>query len=216
MPQKTIYMYVFDTLSDWEPGYALAELQSGRYFKKGAPRFRTKTFGLTREPVRTMGGVCLVPDLTIDELKPEEAGLLLLPGGDDLLEPRHAPVWQKAGAFLRTGMPVAAICGATAALAQAGLLDDKAHTSIDLGYLQGVCPAYKGAAHYRQEPAVTDGNLITANGTAPLEFAYHILRHLDVFSPATLAAWYDLFRTHEARCFQELMVALAEGADAAG
>lgn len=28
-----IYLYVLDTLADWEPGYILAELHSGRYLK---------------------------------------------------------------------------------------------------------------------------------------------------------------------------------------
>jgi len=28
---KTIYVYVQDTMADWEAGYALAELHSGRF-----------------------------------------------------------------------------------------------------------------------------------------------------------------------------------------
>ncbi len=31
----TIYVYVLDTLADWEIGYVTAELHSGRFFKKG-------------------------------------------------------------------------------------------------------------------------------------------------------------------------------------
>ena len=34
----TIYVYVLDTLADWEIGYVTAELHSGRFFKKDAPR----------------------------------------------------------------------------------------------------------------------------------------------------------------------------------
>lgn len=34
---NTVYLYVFDTMSDWEIGYLTAELNSGRYFKKGWP-----------------------------------------------------------------------------------------------------------------------------------------------------------------------------------
>ena len=33
-----IYVYVFDTLADWELGYITAELNSCRFFKKEAPR----------------------------------------------------------------------------------------------------------------------------------------------------------------------------------
>jgi hypothetical protein len=32
---NTVYLYVFDTMSDWEIGYLTAELNSGRYYKKG-------------------------------------------------------------------------------------------------------------------------------------------------------------------------------------
>jgi len=31
--RKIAYLYIFDTLADWEPGYVIAELHSGRYFQ---------------------------------------------------------------------------------------------------------------------------------------------------------------------------------------
>ncbi len=34
MKKRKVYMYVFDTMSDWEVGYLTAELNTGRYFKK--------------------------------------------------------------------------------------------------------------------------------------------------------------------------------------
>jgi len=106
---------------------------------------------------------------------------------------------------IRQNKVTAAICGATAALAQNGLLDTRRHTSNDLGYLKMVCPGYRGEKYYKNEPAVTDGKLITAAGVAPLEFAVHVLKALDVFSPATLDAWYQLNKTHGAEHFYELM-----------
>jgi hypothetical protein len=33
---QTIYIYVLDTLADWEIGYLTSELNSGRFFKKDA------------------------------------------------------------------------------------------------------------------------------------------------------------------------------------
>ena len=32
----TIYVYVLDTLADWELGHVTAELNSGRFFRAGA------------------------------------------------------------------------------------------------------------------------------------------------------------------------------------
>jgi putative intracellular protease/amidase len=64
---------------------------------------------------------------------------------------------------------LAAICGATAGLARAGLLDNIPHTSNALEYLQVL--NYGSAALYQHQSIVTAGNVITANSTAPLEFA---------------------------------------------
>lgn len=32
----TMYVYVLDTLADWEPGYVISELNSGRFSKERA------------------------------------------------------------------------------------------------------------------------------------------------------------------------------------
>ena len=99
-------------------------------------------------------------------------------------------------------MPVAAICGATGGLALAGLLDDRAHTSNAAEFLTGL--GYGGAAHYRDEPAVTDGDLITASSTAPVEFAREILARLDVYEPHVLDSWYKLYGRRDPAGFYEL------------
>lgn len=202
---KTVYFYVLDTMADWEAGYVIAELHSGRYFRKGTTKCTVKTVGLTGDPVTTMGGVRIKPDITLDSFDIDDAALLLMPGGDTWLEPVHAPVLEKAKECLNAGVTVAAICGATMALAQAGVLDNRYHTSNDLNFLKTICPNYAGEAFYRQEPAVIDGDLITALGVAPLEFAYQVLKKLDVFLPQTLESWYKLYLTHEAKYFFALM-----------
>ena len=75
-----VYVYVLDTLADWELGQVLAELSSGRFFKKDAPRLSLKTVGCSKEPVRTMGGLTILPDLSLDDIAAEGAAMLLLPG----------------------------------------------------------------------------------------------------------------------------------------
>ncbi len=205
---KTVYLYVLDTMADWEASYLIAELNSGRFCKKEAKKYIVKTVGLTEDPIITMGGVHIMPDISLDSFDIDDVGVLLLPGGDTWLEPVHAPLLEKAKECLNSGIIVAAICGATIALAQAGVLNNRYHTSNDLNYLKSICPAYTGEAFYRQEPAVSDGKLITASGTAPLEFAYQVLKDLDVFLPQTLESWYKLHLTHEAKYFFALMESL--------
>lgn len=207
---KIAYLYVFDTMADWEIGYLSAELNSRRYFKKEATGYTIRTVGLTKEPIVTMGGVHITPDIALEACTPDNAGIMILPGGDTWLEPIHVPMMEKVKEFLHADVLVAAICGATVGLARAGLLDDRKHTSNDPGYMKAVSPGYTGEASYLHEPAVTDGKLITASGVAPLEFTREVLKELDVFSSQTLEAWYKLYLTHDAKYFYALMGSLKD------
>ncbi|SFE68520.1 Putative intracellular protease/amidase [Paenibacillus algorifonticola] len=205
---NTVYLYVFDTMSDWEIGYLTAELNSGRYYKKGLAPSKIVTVGIEKTPVTTMGGLKILPDIRLDECSIESTDTLILPGGDTWTETFHQPILKMAERCLKEGILVAAICGATMALAQTGLLNSRRHTSNDLEYLKMICPTYTGEKYYNMESAVTDGKLITATGIAPLEFAVHVLRALDVFSSKTLDAWYSLNKTQESKYFYELMNAI--------
>ncbi len=118
----TIYIYLPDTLADWELGHITAELQSRRFFKKDAPHLELKTVGYCREPVHTMGGLTVVPDCAAGDIATDEKSVLLLPGANTWSDPRHGAIVEKADEFLAAGAAVGAICGATAALAGAGLL----------------------------------------------------------------------------------------------
>jgi putative intracellular protease/amidase len=202
---NTVYLYVFDTMSDWEIGYLTAELNSGRYYKKGLAPSKIVTVGIEKTPVTTMGGLKILPDIQLDECHIESADALILPGGETWTEAMHQPILKIAERCLKEGILVAAICGATMGLAQSGLLNSHWHTSNDLEYLKMVCPTYTGENYYKMESAVTDGKLITASGIAPLEFTVHVLKSLDVFSSKTLDAWYSLNKTYESNYFYELM-----------
>ena len=205
----TVYIYVLDTLADWELGYVTAELNSGRFFKKGAPEVLVETVALSKEPVKTMGGLTIVPDCSISDIEMGEKNVLLLPGATTWDAPKHRAIIQKAGEFLSAGAMVCAICGATAALANAGLLDQRPHTSNGAGYLEMVSPGYKGQKFFVDAPSVADRNLITASSTGGLLWAKQIIERLDVFQRNTLEAWYAYFSTGEAQHFFTLMQTLA-------
>ncbi|MFC4100725.1 type 1 glutamine amidotransferase family protein [Paenibacillus xanthanilyticus] len=203
--KNTVYLYVFDTMADWEIGYLTAELNSGRYFKKGLAPSKIATVGMEKTPVTTMGGLKILPDIKLDECSFESTDALILPGGNTWTEAIHQPILKIAQRCLKEGILVAAICGATMGLAQAGLLNSRSHTSNDLEYLKMICPTYTGKEYYKMESVVTDGKLITASGIAPLEFSVHVLKALGVLSSQTLDAWYSLNKTQEPKHFYELM-----------
>lgn len=203
--KNNVYLYVFDTMADWEVAYLTAELASARYFKKGQPPLKVITAGKEKSPIVTMGGLTIMPDTDLAGVDLGQAAALILPGGDTWHMSQHGAALALAEQALAAGVVTAAVCGATLGLAGIGMLDQRYHTSNDLSYLQACCPVYRGEAYYRQEPAVTDGNLITASGLAPLDFTAHIIRALDVFMPEVLDAWYGLNKTQLPEHFFTLM-----------
>ena len=207
----TIYVYVLDTLADWELGYVTSELNSGRFFKKGGPRVSLKTVSYSKEPVKTMGGMTIVPDCLIDDIIVSETSVLLLPGADTWNDPKHGAVIDKAGELLSLGAAVCAICGATASLASFGLLDERPHTSNGPGFLEMFSPGYKGQSFYIDKPSVADDNLITASSTGALLWAKQIIEYLGVFQSDTLESWYEYFSTGEPQHFYALMQTLQSG-----
>jgi len=209
MNRKIAYLYTFEGLADWEIGYLAAELASRRYLNGPAEAPELRTFGKDRGEIVTMGGLRVTSDLSMGEVRVEDAALLVLPGGESWTQDRaHEGIAELAAAFLEAGIPVAAICGATFSLARAGLLDARRHTSNDLGYLKAVAPDYRGEKLYRDEGAVADGNLITASGLASLEFARETLRVLDVMKKDTLDAWYELNKTRSGAQYYALEASL--------
>lgn len=201
MEKQIVQLFVFNTLADWETGFAVAGINNPA-LQKHPGRYRVQTVGLDAEPVTTIGGVTILPDITLNELEPSPSAMLILPGGEAWDEGKNSEILESAKRFLAAGIPIAAICGATAGLARAGILDDKHHTSNAPEYLQAT--NYRGAALYQNQPVVTDGNVITAHSTAPLDFAYHIFKKLDLYDNPILEAWYGLFKTGDSSYYSTL------------
>ncbi len=210
---RIMYLYVLDTMSDWEPGYILAELGSGRFFCDPKTPYSLVLCGKNLNQITTMGGIRLVPDICIQDVQPGSDRLLILPGADTWLDPKEEPVFATLKNLLQTDITVAAICGATMGLAQAGLLDNRPHTSNDLSALKMFCPNYTGEKYYSNKPAVTDDTLITASGLAPVEFAYQVFIKLGVMNVTTSEAWYHLHTTRKQEYYYQLLDSLRNSSE---
>ncbi|WP_270641998.1 type 1 glutamine amidotransferase family protein [Paraclostridium sordellii] len=205
MKNRNVYMYVFDTMADWEVGYLTVELNTGRYFKKGLEPLKVITVGIDKNPIMTMGGLKVIPDISIEECNIESKDVLILPGGDTWTSSIHEIILEKAKEALIQGSIVAAICGATLGLAKKGILDFRNHTSNDLEFIKMVIPNYLGEKYYKMEAVVNDENLVTASGIAPLEFTFQVLKILQVFESESLNSWLNLYKTYDSKYFFELM-----------
>jgi putative intracellular protease/amidase len=185
---QAVHMLVFDGFADWEPAHALAEL------RRSGNR-SIVVVGFDAEPVTSMGGLRVVPDTMLRDIHVSDVELFILPGGD-----RWETTYPEADLnpvlthLVEAGVPVAAICGGTLAVAHAGLLDDRRHTSNMPGYIAEHVPRYAGTSLYETALAVNDRGVITASGLGPVEFAREILRELKVFSAADEELWFDMFK----------------------
>lgn len=202
------YLYVLNTLADWEIGFLTAELTSKRYFEDQNEPFDLIKVGNTKEPIRTMGGLIIRPDESVDSMEFNQGDVLILPGADTWMEAENEQVLLIAKRLVKEGIKVAAICGATLGLAKVGILNDRKHTSNDKDFLKMFCKEYTGEQNYLEQPVVCDETLITASGLAALEFTYELLKMLNVFRKETLEAWYSLHKTKQAKYFHELMNSL--------
>lgn len=181
------YVFVFDGLADWEPALALCEIRkSGKYEVLAA--------GHSRQPVVTMAGLQVMPDIAIDEVEPRETAIFIVPGGDRWEEGPD----QKLGKLLRSlhveSILIGALCAATLEIARAGLTSGVRHTSNAKSYLKKMVPQYKDESFYVDELAVTDHKIITASGLGNVEFAREVIRELGIYSEADQQAWFEMFK----------------------
>lgn len=205
MNKKIAYLYILDTLADWEIAFLTAELNSARYFDKSKEGIDLIRIGNGLTPITTMGGLTITPEKDIADIVFNKDDLIILPGANTWSDPKNQKILDIVSGLMDEGVVIAAICGATAALADRGLFDNRNHTSNGKGFLEMFCPNYRGSDYYQDQPAFVDGNLITATGIAPLEFSYEVLKRMDVMKESTLEAWFQLYKTKEARYFYELM-----------
>lgn len=187
MKVKGVYIFLFNGYSDWEISYAAPEIMNSR-------KYSIKTFSLDGRNVKSMGGLNVNPDMPLNEIDISTVAMLVLPGGNAWEEKKLNEIIPFVKTLRSSGIPVAAICGATLFLADIGLLNNIKHTSNAREYLQKISTAYKGKDKYQDALAVTDDNIITASGVAPIEFAREIFLKIELYEPVMVERWYQLFK----------------------
>lgn len=105
---------------------------------------------------------------------PVDCELLILIGGNSW-QIKNNVLKQLIQDRLTNNRFVGAICGAVDYLAKTGLLTDFKHTG-NAQYLWKDFDQYQNKSDFYEEQTVRDHNLVTANGTAALEFTQQVLK----------------------------------------
>jgi len=180
-------IFLLEEFADWEAAYI-----SSLFNQKDDPdnQFQTVIVGIDKTPIRSIGGLTVLPDISYQEMPEDHAGLVLI-GGTSWRDPIAQQIVPMLNDTLNAGKLVAAICDATCFLGKHGFLNSVAHTSNGLDELvKAASPEYTNEANYQNIPAVTDGNIITANGTSPIEFAREVAIKLGRDEQKYIDLWY--------------------------
>lgn len=201
---KHILLFLLDGYADWESGFASAKLN------KPDLGYKVHTISLTQS-VTSQGNFSTNIEYLLDTFQDFQnlAALLLIGGtgwGNQHLIKGYSPTLydtassQKITTFIDRCLTcqnvlVAAICDGTTFLADNRYLDKIAHTGNSLAHLKGKAPAYQGECLFQEKQAVASDRIITANGTAPLEFTREILIALNMLGTKEKAdAWFTLYK----------------------
>ncbi|EKO1913104.1 DJ-1/PfpI family protein [Clostridium botulinum] len=203
--KKIIYLYILESMAEWEVGYILQAISMESMLKKQNREFVIKTVSTGKNAIQTIGGLTITPDCLLDEMDENNMVALLLPGAESWNSEENNQILEKALSYIDKGILVGAICGATLALADLKVLDKFKHTSNSLDYLTLFSKQYSGRALYVNSPAVMDCNLITASSAGGLLWAKHIIQYLNVFSCDIIESWYNYYSTGDPKYFTELI-----------
>lgn len=186
---KTILFVLLDQWADWEAAYLSSAIKM-----LGQNEYSNKTVSLTREPVESIGGFCVVPDYDVQSVPADYEALILI-GGMSWRSEISKSIKPLVDKCIADGKVLGGICDASGFLGTIGVLNNVRHTSNDLNDLKAWAgKAYTNEKNYIMEQAVSDNKIITANGTAALEFAKEVLLALKVAPQEKITEWYNFHK----------------------
>lgn len=190
--QKVLFV-VLEQYADWEAAAIAAALNEDDP-EQGEKKYEVKTVSLDGEPVTSIGGFKVLPDYSVDTAPDEFAGLILI-GGNSWRNEESRKVMELVRKAEEKKVVIGAICDATVFLGMNGMLNNAPHTSNHLHELkEAAAENYTSADSYLEQQAVSDGMLITANGSAYLDFGKAVLYALDAAPAEEIEEWYSFFK----------------------
>lgn len=190
MDNKILYILLPDYAAH-EAVYLSEAIASDEQALKEHPRYINQVVAPTLEPVKSIGGFRTLPDYSFDTMPDDYAALVLIGGfgWTTAVADKVVPIVDKA---IKNGKIVGAICNAASFLAKHGFLNQVRHTGNGLEQLRHWGgEKYTNAAMYVHQQTVSDHNIVTANGSATLEFAKELLLLLENDTPERIEMYYQ-------------------------
>ncbi len=188
--KEEILFVLLNDYADWEGAFLSAALNSG-VMPDSEIKYTVKTVAPTLSEVYSLGGFRTMPDYSFSTVPADYAALILIGGMRwDAAESEHVvPLIHDA---LQRGKIVGAICNAVSFMCAHGFLNDVKHTGNTLSQLKlWGGDRYVNEAGYVEKQAVSDKNIVTANGTGYLEFTRELLLLLKADTPERIELSYD-------------------------
>lgn len=190
MSNEILYILLPDYAAH-EVVYLSQAIASDEYALKENPKYINKVVAPTLDPVKSIGGFRTLPDYSFETMSDDYAALVLI-GGFGWATPiadRVVPIVRQA---VEKGKPVGAICNGASFMAKCGFLNDVRHTGNGLEQLKlWGRENYINPEGYVDAQAVSDKNIVTANGSATLEFAKELLLLLENDTPERIEMYYQ-------------------------
>jgi len=190
--KKEILFVLLNEFADWEGAFIAPMLNGG--IEPNRAKYVVKTLSVTKEPVTSIGGFCVLPNYDIHSIPDDYEGLILI-GGMAWFSPEAELIVPLVQQAIEKNKLVAGICNGSVFLAKHGFLNEVMHTSNTLKYLKEFAgEKYTGEGKYINQQAVRDERIVTANGSAYLEFCREILYALDADIPEKIEESYQFFK----------------------
>ena len=181
MSNEVLYILLPDYAAH-EAVFLSQAIASDEYAMKKNPKYLNKVVSPTLEPVKSIGGFRTMPDY---------AALVLI-GGFGWSTPVAERVVTIVKKAVEGGKIVGAICNAASFMAKHGFLNAVKHTGNGLDQLKiWGGENYTNPDGYIHAQAVSDGIMVTANGSATLEFAKELLTLLENDTPERIEMYYQ-------------------------
>ena len=193
MNNEILYILLPDYAAH-EAVYLSQAIGSGEFALKEKPKYINKIVAPTLEPIRSISGFRTLPDYSFETM-PDDYFAIVLIGGfgwETPIADQVVPIVRQA---IEKGKIVGAICNGASFMAKHGFLNTVKHTGNGLEQLKvWGGDNYTNYDGYVHSQAVCDNNIVTANGSAALEFAKEMLLLIENDTPERIEMYYQFNR----------------------